>query len=166
MDQMLYRRGVHRDVAQLLQLTRISYGQYKSVLTEENWKILEANINNPQIIVDLLDNATTFVCEHEKKIVGMAYLVPSGNPTDIFDAGWSYIRMVGVDPEYAGKGIAKTLTRMCLGQARRDNEMIVGLHTSEFMDAARHIYEGLGFTVLREIPPRFGKRYWVYTLHI
>jgi uncharacterized protein (DUF1810 family) len=34
------------------------------------------------------------------------------------------------------------------------------------MDAARHIYESLGFTILKEIPNRFGKRYWLYTLNI
>jgi hypothetical protein len=34
------------------------------------------------------------------------------------------------------------------------------------MHKARHIYESLGFTILREIEPRLGKKYWLYTLDI
>jgi ribosomal protein S18 acetylase RimI-like enzyme len=166
MDVMLYRNGVFSDLPQLQQLAVVSYGQYQSVLTPENWKILETNINNQQMLADLMGKATTFVCEHEGAIVGMAYIVPSGNPTDIFEPEWSYIRMVGVNPAYTGRGIAKTLTRMCLGHAIHSKEHVVALHTSEFMDAARHIYESLGFAILKEIPPKFGKKYWLYTLHI
>ncbi len=84
----------------------------------------------------------------------------------MFKAEWSYIRLVGVDPDYRGKGIAKNLTEMCLEFAKKTKEKIIALHTSEFMDAARHIYESLGFKVLREIEPRLGKRYWLYTLEL
>ncbi|MDX2173612.1 MAG: hypothetical protein SFY56_10845 [Bacteroidota bacterium] len=34
---------------------------------------------------------------------------------------------------------------MCIAHAKQNNEKTIALHTSEFMDAARHIYEGLGF---------------------
>lgn len=40
------------------------------------------------------------------------------------------------------------------------------LHTSEMMGAARHIYESLGFKKLREIEPRYGKKYWLYKLEL
>ena len=96
----------------------------------------------------------------------MAFIIASGNPWEIFKAEWSYIRMVGVNPNYGGQGIAKTLTGMCINHARQTNEKIIALHTSEFMNAARHIYESLGFKVLQEIEPRFGKKYWLYTLNI
>ncbi|MDB5249085.1 MAG: hypothetical protein JWQ40_3479 [Segetibacter sp.] len=74
--------------------------------------------------------------------------------------------MVGVHPGYTGQGIAKTLTQTCLEKAKDLNEKTIALHTSELMDAARHIYESPGFTILKEIPNRFGKRYWLYTLNI
>ncbi|HTA61317.1 MAG TPA: GNAT family N-acetyltransferase, partial [Bacteroidia bacterium] len=99
-------------------------------------------------------------------IIGMAYIVSSGNPWDIFKAEWSYIRMVGVNPAYGGQGIAKALTSMCINHAVKTNEKIIALHTSEFMNAARHIYESLGFKILQPIEPRFGKKYWLYTLSI
>jgi ribosomal protein S18 acetylase RimI-like enzyme len=34
------------------------------------------------------------------------------------------------------------------------------------MDKARHIYEKLGFTILREIDQRLGRRYWLYKLDL
>lgn len=106
------------------------------------------------------------MCLSGSDIVGMAFLVPSGNAWEIFPAEWSYIRMVGVHPAWQGKGIAKELTRLCIERARSRGESIVALHTSEMMTAARHVYEGFGFKVIREIEPRFGKRYWLYTLEL
>jgi ribosomal protein S18 acetylase RimI-like enzyme len=100
----------------------------------------------------------------KEKVIGMAYLVPSGNPTHIYPADWSYIRMVGVNPEYRGKGIAKRLTQMCVDYAKQSNEKIVSLHTSEKMDDARHIYESIDFTIYKEIDPIYEMKYWLYKL--
>ena len=50
--------------------------------------------------------------------------------------------------------------------ARQNGENIIALHTSEFMDTARHIYESVGFKVLKEIDQRLGKRYWLYKLDL
>ena len=72
--------------------------------------------------------------------------------------------MVGVNPDFKGQGIAKTLTRMCLDFARENKEEVIALHTSEFMDAARHLYESFGFRQTKELEPRLGKRYWLYQL--
>ena len=93
----------------------------------------------------------------------MAYLVPHGHPWDIFKSEWCYMRMVGVNPAYQGRGIARTLIQQCIDRAISSGEKTMALHTSEFMDAARHIYESFGFTILQDMEPRFGKRYWLYT---
>ena len=96
----------------------------------------------------------------------MAFLIPSGNPTDIFQADWSYVRMVGVHHSYGGQGIGRQLMQLCIDQAKATHETTLALHTSEFMDAARHLYEQLGFTQLKELEPRYGKRYWLYLLEL
>lgn len=165
-NQLSYRTGSEDDLKQLQKLGIASYGQYAKVLTPENFAILDAFLHNEQAWRDLFEKATSFVSVDHDVIVGMAYLISSGNPTDIYQEDWCYIRMVGVHPHYTGRGIAKTLTKVCIDKAKEWNEKTIALHTSEFMDAARHIYESLGFKVLKEIPPRFGKRYWVYTLDI
>lgn len=74
--------------------------------------------------------------------------------------------MVGVNTAYAGKGIGRRLMEICIDHARKTNETKVALHTSEFMDAARHIYENMGFVRIKELDSRLGKRYWLYLLDL
>ncbi len=161
---MKYREGNSDDVAGLQKLALISYGRFQNALTEENWNKLKSHLINKNLFPDLLKISKGLVCEHQNEIVGMAFLVPKGNPTEIFEADWSYIRMVGVHPDFGGIGIGKTLTQMCIDFAKSWDEKVIALHTSEYMNAARHIYESLGFKQIRELEPRYGKRYWIYKL--
>uniref|UniRef100_UPI0035CA72B2 GNAT family N-acetyltransferase n=1 Tax=uncultured Nostoc sp. TaxID=340711 RepID=UPI0035CA72B2 len=89
---------------------------------------------------------------------------PSGNPTTIFPADWSYIRLLDVDPKYRGLGIGRKLAQLCVQHAQVTGETGVALHTSEFMNAARQMYEALGFKREKELAPMYGKRYWLYKL--
>jgi len=163
---MKYRAANLNDAGQLRQLALISYGQFQKILSEENWNKLRTHLTTEKLFPDLLNASRCFVCEHGNELVGMAFLVPQGNPTEIFQADWSYIRMVGVNPNYAGHGIGKKLTQMCIDFAKSTNETVVALHTSEYMNAARHIYEGLGFQQTKELEPRYGKVYWLYKLEL
>jgi len=65
--------------------------------------------------------------------------------------------MIGVHPKYRGHGISKKLTQRCIEYTTQHGETILTLHTSEFMDAARHIYESLGFKRIKGLDPIFGK---------
>ena len=165
-NNLSYLVGTINDVDQLQDLGKIAYGQFQSALTPGKWTIFNGNLQDKQKFIDILKIANCFVCVDSDKIIGVAYIIPSGNPTDLFKSDWSYIRMVGVNPKYRGQGIAKTLTQKCIDFAKQNNEKTIALHTSEFMDAARHIYESIGFKVLKEIPPLFGKKYWLYTLDL
>lgn len=103
--------------------------------------------------------------EHDA-IVGMAFLVPSGNLTDIFRGDWCYVRMVTVDANYNGMGIGRMLMLNCIARASVLGETTIRLHTSEFMNKARYINESMGFKVVGEPEQRFGKRYWLYKLDL
>ena len=164
--ELTYRIGTLDDKEKLQELGLISFGQFRNILTDENWNRMRSHLSAENLYSDLLSKSTCFVCEINDEIIGMAYLVPKGNPTDIFQADWSYIRMVGVNKAYEGMGIGKNLTQMCIDYARETNEQVVALHTSEFMNAARYIYEKIGFTQLKEIEPRFEKKYWLYVLEL
>jgi ribosomal protein S18 acetylase RimI-like enzyme len=161
-----YRKATLADLEHVKQLGLISYGQFAETLGAENWNQMKTVIDSNDNWIHILEGSTGFVCCAKEKIVGMAFIFPSGKGWQFFKPEWSYIRMVGVDPAYGGKGIAKTLTKMCIDQARKNGEKIIALHTSEFMDAARHIYERAGFKVLQPLEARFGKKYWLYTLDI
>jgi ribosomal protein S18 acetylase RimI-like enzyme len=165
-NDFVYREGSPNEKEILKQLGVLSYSQFKKVLSPADWATMDRFLNNDKMWGQLVSNSNIFVCEDEGKIIGMAYLVPSGNPTHIYPADWSYVRMVGVDPVYRGKGIAKRLTQMCVDYAKQSNEKIVGLHTSEKMDDARHIYESIGFVKYKEIDPIYGMKYWLYKLEL
>ena len=165
-NSLIYREGKIIEKEPLQQLGILSYNQFSKILSPADWDTMDRFLNNNSMWDQLVNNSKIFVCEDKEKIIGMAYLVPSGNPTHIYPADWSYIRMVGVNPEYRGKGIAKRLTQMCIDYAKQSNEKIVGLHTSEKMDDARHIYESLGFTIFKEIDPIYGMKYWLYKLEL
>jgi len=165
-DHFIYREGSPSEKQALQQLGVLSYNQFSKILAPEDWMTMHGFLHSDKMWDQLANNSKIFVCEHEKKLIGMAYLVPSGNPTRIYPADWSYVRMVGVDPAYRGKGIARRLTQMCVDYSRQSNETIVGLHTSEKMDDARHIYESIGFKPFREIDPIYGMRYFLYKLDI
>jgi ribosomal protein S18 acetylase RimI-like enzyme len=165
-EELTYRSATIKDIDELVQLSIDSYGPYTTMLSAEHANILSAVIKDKNNIISILERSKCFVCIHQNNIIGMAFLVSNGHPHDFYKAEWAQIRMVGVHPEYQGMGIAKKLTQMCITHAKDTGEKTIALHTSEFMDAARHIYENLGFKIEREIEPRFGKRYWLYLLHI
>lgn len=161
--KLIYTTGTIADAEQLSALRVLSYGVFEKTLGNE-WKTMKSNMEDIQALQHLINTAQTFICKDEESMVGMIFLVPSGNPTSIYTTDQCYIRLLGVHPDYNGKGIAKQLVNMCIHAAKANGEHTIALHTSEFMDAARHIYENMGFTIEKEIPPIFGKRYWLYTL--
>ena len=164
---LTYKQGTIDDLTELKDLAVKSWGQFRSKLTSDNWAKLYTSLTDDKTYRELLDKSNCIVCTSGKgKIIGMAFLVPNGNPTDIYDKEWSYIRLVSVDPDFGGQGIGRKLTAICIATARQNEEKTIALHTSELMDKARHIYETLGFTILKEIDQRLGKRYWLYKLDL
>jgi GNAT superfamily N-acetyltransferase len=164
--EIIYRQGNISDLAQLKALSINSYGQFEKELTDENWQLLAEKLHEDSSYTTLLKIAICFVCVIENEIVGVAYIVPSGNPTEIFESKWSYIRMVAVNPKYRGHGISKHLTLECIDWATKNGEKTIALHTSEIMHAARYIYENLGFEKVKELKPIFGVKYWLYQLKL
>mgnify|MGYP003672878149 CR=1 FL=1 len=161
---MSYREGNFKDIEGLKNLALRSWTQFQSELTDENWHKLRTFLTDDTTFIDLLEKSFCLVCEHEtQEIIGMSFLVPSGNPTEIYDKSWAYIRMVTVDQKFAGQGIGRKLTEKCIHYASKKGETTIALHTSEMMPAARYLYESLGFKILKEIESRLGKKYWLYT---
>ncbi|MES2678417.1 MAG: GNAT family N-acetyltransferase [Bacteroidota bacterium] len=161
-----YRTAVEADVPQLKELGLASYGQYKNVLSEDAWGKMAANCGDENTYRNLLSVARGFVCEFERHIIGMAFLIPRGNPFAFFEKDWTYIRMVGVDPKHEGRGIGKKLTELCVQFAKESGEKTIVLHTSEFQNAARHIYESMGFKKFKTLDLIHDKQYWLYRLEL
>jgi GNAT superfamily N-acetyltransferase len=165
-EKIAFRKGNSGDINQIKDLTILAYLQFRNVISKENFEAFEENLRNENTYTELLKKASCFVCEYEGNIVGTAFLIPHGNPYKWFESDWAYIRLVGVHPGLQGNGIGKRLTQMCIEEARVLGEKTIALHTSEFQNAARHIYEGLGFVKLKTLDLMFGKQYYLYTLKL
>ncbi len=155
-----------KDVPALRDLGLASYGRLKNNLTPVNWEKMESVITSDQTFPVLVSSCYSFVCEENSRLLGMAFLVPSGNPTKIYSADTSYIRMVGVHPDADGRGIAQSLTTLCIDRAKETGEKTIMLHSAEIMYAARHIYEKSGFKKIRLLDEHYGLPYWLYQLDI
>jgi ribosomal protein S18 acetylase RimI-like enzyme len=160
---MKIRNGNIQDLTSIKQLAQNTWKQFENALTNENWEKLSNSLSNENLYKDLLLNSKSFVCENETgQIIGMSFLVASGNPTEIYNNEQCYIRFVTVSEKYKGLKIAQKLTEECIEFAKKSGEKKITLHTSEFMDKARHIYEKFGFKIIKEIELRYGKKYWLY----
>jgi GNAT superfamily N-acetyltransferase len=158
-----FRIGNSGDLNQIKELNLQVYMQFRNIISKENAEAWEENLGNETTYTELFKMAFCFVCEFENRIIGSAFLIPHGNPYKWFESGWAYIRLVAVHPDFAGNGIGKKLVQMCIEKANALGEKTIALHTSEFQDAARHIYESIGFLKKKEFE-LYGKRYWIYTL--
>jgi ribosomal protein S18 acetylase RimI-like enzyme len=161
---MNYRVAEQKDLPALEELALASYGRLKKHLTPENWTKMETLLKSDQTFPLLVRDCHSFVCEDKEQLLGMAWLVPSGNPTKVYSAETSYIRMVGVHPDAGGKGIAQVLTKLCIDKAKETGETMISLHSAEIMYDARHIYEKLGFKKIRLLDEHYGLKYWLYEM--
>lgn len=166
MDILNYRLAVAADTAAIRELSIQSYGQFENVLAAEHWEEMKHSMSDESLLEELMNASITFVCEAGNVLAGVVFLLPSGTPSPIFPTEWAYIRRLGVDPAYRGKGVGRRLTEMCIEQAQANGERVLGLHTSTIMPDARHLYSKLGFTLIRELEPRLGQQYWLYSMHL
>lgn len=114
---------------------------------------------------DLASQAELLVADNGGGVLGAVLHVAPGKPRSaIFPDEWAVIRMLVVDPEQRGRGIARQLVAACLRHAIRDGAPAVGLHTSPMMATALRLYTTLGFTRDRDLDPIDGVAYGRYVL--
>ncbi len=161
-----FRYANSDDIDQIKKVTLLAYMQFRNVISDENARVWEESLGNEITYKQLFLIARCLISEYKGKIVGCAFLIPHGNPYKWFQSDWAYIRLVAVHPDCKGKGIGKQLTQLCIDAARSAGEKTIALHTSEFQNAARHIYESVGFTKLMDLELMYGKQYYLYTLRL
>lgn len=101
-----YHQGTSNNLIDLKNLAIKSWQQFQTKLSDKNWKNLEQILTADKTYIELVAQSYCIICISEtEEIIGMAFLVPNGNPTDIYEKEWSYIRFVSVDPDFGGQGI-------------------------------------------------------------
>jgi ribosomal protein S18 acetylase RimI-like enzyme len=77
---------------------------------------------------------------------GATYVAGPDDPySEELAEGEAGMRMLAVDPTRHGRGVGRALTQACIERARSDGRRRLVLHTSDWMPAAKHLYESLGF---------------------
>ncbi len=164
-EVLTYRKANSTDFDRLKSLGIESYSEFAKILSNDNWSKMNFFLHSDDHLKQLIGRSTVFICEKDAELIGMIYLVSSGNPTELFKENWSYIRFLGVNTAFRGRGIGKKLTNLCIEHALLTKETHIALHTSEFMNVARAIYEKQGFQKTREIE-YLGKKYWIYLFEL
>ncbi len=155
------------DIAAMRELCIASWAQYESLLDVEGAKALRENIHRLKTYEELVSTSRGFgMYGDDDSLQAISFVTPSGEADEVYQSNWSRLRFVTVHPDARGKGVGRQLVQHCIEDARAHGEEWMALHTSEHMKAARSIYESLGFVLQREIPSRYGMRYWLYTMQL
>ena len=126
-------------------LTLAAYEELASVMAPSAWAALR------QALTTTLDGDVVgqrIVAEQNGAIVGSVLLCP---PTENAYGGalsrlaWPEVRLLAVSPAQRGQGIGQALMDECVRRARALGAAMIGLHTSDSLRAAVHMYERMGF---------------------
>ena len=80
-------------------------------------------------------------------VVGCTTYVPGPDSpwAERLSEGEAGMRMLGVRPDWMGRGVGTALTEACIERARAEGRRALVLHSTPWMAAAHRLYEGLGF---------------------
>jgi ribosomal protein S18 acetylase RimI-like enzyme len=95
-----------------------------------------------------IDRSLVLVAVEDGRVLGSATLEIDDRIEDDarpLEADEVSLRMLGVDPDARGRGVARALIAACFDEARSRGKRRMTLHTTERMKAAQAMYESLGF---------------------
>lgn len=78
----------------------------------------------------------------------------------------AHLRMLGVDPAYRGRGVARSLVLACIAMARARGKRRLTLDTGVVMVAAQRLYQSMGFTRIADHTTADGVHLLGYSLDI
>jgi GNAT superfamily N-acetyltransferase len=116
---------------------------------EADWERYLARIAD---VGERADRTTVLVAVEDGRVLGSLTLEIEGRVRDEDDAefrplaaGEAHIRMLGVDPGVRGRGIARALMEASERLARDAGKSLLTLNTTRRMEAARAMYDRLGY---------------------
>ena len=128
-------------------LVRDAFQQYESSLPPAAWRYYLEDIMD---VRSRLGIAELIVAERDGRLVGAVTLYSKRSSEQRWPGGWAGIRLLAVHPTFKGRGIGSGLMDECIRRCRKQGFAKIGLHTTEFMGAARRMYERMGFTRVPE----------------
>lgn len=101
------------------------------------------------------------------RVVGsLVYNSSGAGQHPLFPEGWAFIRSVGVDDAFTGRGIGRRLVSACIDRAHAEGAKWLGLYAADANTIAVRLYRDMGFREMRDAPPYWGLTYRVYGLRL
>jgi ribosomal protein S18 acetylase RimI-like enzyme len=142
-QDILIREGRSQELDEVEALVKIAYREFQPLFPEEHWQAWMENIwETVHSGVGVV-----LVAESRGKIQGVVKFYPDAGQAGL--GQWprpaASMRILAVHPDNRGSGYGTLLVQECVRRARALKIPRIYLYTGAFMQAARHIYEGLGF---------------------
>lgn len=153
-NEVLIRDALPEELDRIEALVKAAYREFRPLFPEKVWQAWMDNIretvHSPAGML--------LVAESGGEIQGAVRFFPDASQSGMghWPPGVAAIRILAVLPEARGRGYGTLLARECLSRAREQKVSAIFLFTGEFMHAARHIYEKLGFQRAPEFDPHPG----------
>ncbi|HYO55642.1 GNAT family N-acetyltransferase [Archangium sp.] len=128
--------------AAIRDLTLAAYDQYASVTTPPSWAGLRQALLTA---IDAEGRIERIVAARGGELIGSVMLFPPAGDTPGGRMVWPELRLLAVAPAARGQGIGKVLVSECIRRARLSGTPVLGLYTSDMMQAAMRMYEEMGF---------------------
>lgn len=137
------REARKEELPEVEALVKAAYQEFQPLMPEAAWKNWMANISAAL----QAPGGLVLVAEREGRVEGAVTFFPDAGQAHQghWPAGAGAIRLLAVRPASRGWGYGVRLTQACLNRARELGIGTIYLYTGTFMEAARHIYEKLGF---------------------
>ena len=130
---------------------RVTAAAYREFVRpgDDDWEAYLARIAD---VADRASRTTVLVAAEDGRILGSLTLELEGRVRDDDDDEHhplapeeAHIRMLGVDPGARGRGAARALMEAAEARAREAGKSLITLNTTRRMEAARLMYERLGY---------------------
>jgi ribosomal protein S18 acetylase RimI-like enzyme len=153
----LYREASLADLPSICIL-----GEQVNVLHHEAWPNIFAEPGDPmrhashwQHSIEA-EQATTFLCEHERSVVGFVTIFIAKDPSTLLQpAPYARVGSISVAPEHRGQGIGSELMYLAERWAHGRGVSDLRLHVWAFNERALGLYTELGYEVRSHV---LGKR--------
>jgi ribosomal protein S18 acetylase RimI-like enzyme len=132
-------------------VTLAAYEEYATAMPKPFWEAYRQNI---LLTLDQEESVERIIAEREGTIIGSVLLYPSiaNVYTQVSaDLDWPEVRLLAVAPTTRGQGIGSALMDECEQRARNAGATVLGLHTTDMMQAAMRMYERRGFIRVPEL---------------
>ena len=141
--EILIREARPHEANRLEALVKAAYREVQPLFPEKVWVAWMENI------WETIHSGTGILLVAEQGVVmhGVIKFYPDASQSAMgrWPQGAAAIRILAVRPESRSRGYGALLARECLRRARELGITAIYLYTGEFMQAARHLYEKLGF---------------------